>query len=128
MWEVSAVVALVARHQIRGASGEIGPVHAHSWRIRAAVRAKHLDATGWVLDFKHVGNVLRSLIASYEGTFLNDVAPFDDLNPTRENVARVIADKLAAKLDEGRARVHRVEIWEDEVCCATYFRDATSPA
>lgn len=123
MWEVSVVASLVARHQVRGVSGQSGAPHAHRWRVRVAVRAAQLDDTGWVLDFKHVGAVLRALIAPYESAFLNDVAPFDDVNPTRENVARVLADNLSAKLDDRRARVHRVEIWEDDVCCATYFRD-----
>jgi 6-pyruvoyltetrahydropterin/6-carboxytetrahydropterin synthase len=51
------------------------------------------------------------------------VPPFDDVNPTRENVARFLADELGAKLDDGRARIHALEIWEDDVCCATYVRD-----
>jgi 6-pyruvoyltetrahydropterin/6-carboxytetrahydropterin synthase len=129
MWEVSVVAPLVARHQVRGVSGQSGEAHTHRWRIRVAVRSAQLDDTGWVLDFKHLGVVLRALIAPFESAFLNDVAPFDDVNPTRENFARVLADSLAAKLDDGRARVHRVEIWEEDVCCATYFRSeiSTSP-
>ena len=97
-------------------------MHAHRWRIRAAVRAARLDGTGWVLDFTHVRAALRGVIAPYDGAFINDVPPFHDVNPTRENVARILADALAAKLDDDRARVHRVEIWEEDVCGATYFR------
>ncbi len=121
-WEVSAAVALAVRHQIRNVPPESGAVHGHRWRIRAVVRAAQLDATGWVIDFNVLRAALRALVAPYEGAFINDVAPFDDVNPTRENVARVLADGLAGRLDDGRARVHRVEIWEEDVCCATYFR------
>jgi 6-pyruvoyltetrahydropterin/6-carboxytetrahydropterin synthase len=125
MWEISAAVRVNARHQIRIVSptgNEEGAVHAHRWRIRAVVRAEQLDATGWVLDFGELAGALRALVAPYDGAFINDVAPFDDVNPTRENVARFLADTLADKLDDGRARVHSVEIWEDDVCCATYLR------
>jgi 6-pyruvoyltetrahydropterin/6-carboxytetrahydropterin synthase len=126
MWEISAAVPMAARHQIRlvsPAAGAEGRVHAHRWRIRAVVRAERLDATGWVLDFNQLAATLRALIAPYDGAFINDVAPFDDVNPTRENVARVLADRLAEKLNDGRARVHRVEIWEDDICGATYIRE-----
>ncbi len=125
MWEISTTVTLAARHQIRKVSGDGGRVHEHRWRVKAVVRAAALDETGWVFDFHVLSALLRELVAPYDGAFLNGVPPFDDLNPTRENVARVLADALAAKVDgapSSSAHVHAVEIWEDDVCCATYFR------
>jgi 6-pyruvoyltetrahydropterin/6-carboxytetrahydropterin synthase len=122
MWEISSAVNVTARHQIRNVSGEGGRLHEHRWRVRAVIRAAALDATGWVLDFGVVAARLRELVAPYDGTFMNHVPPFDDINPTRENVARFLADALAAKLDDGRVHVHAVEIWEEDVCCATYIR------
>ena len=66
--------------------------------------------------------MLRGLVEPYEHVFLNEVAPFDDLNPTAENIARVVADDLAAKIDDGRVAVARVEVWENDTCAATYYR------
>jgi 6-pyruvoyltetrahydropterin/6-carboxytetrahydropterin synthase len=123
MWEISVETVVAARHQIRGVAGEGGRVHAHRWHVRVVVRAAQLDSTGWVLDFHAVDAALAALVAPYLDTFLNDVPPFDDVNPTRENVARVIAEGLAAKVDDGRARVHRVEVSEHGHC-ASYVRDA----
>ena len=121
-WEISVETVVAARHRIRGIPGEGGRVHEHRWRVRVVVCARELDRTGWVLDFHEVDAALDALVAPYRGAFLNDVPPFDDLNPTRENVARVIGEGLAAKLDDGRARVHRVEVSEDGHC-ASYVRD-----
>src|SRR5579883_3220956 len=112
MWEISAEVTLAARHQIRGVSGEGGRVHEHRWLVRAFVRAERLDATGWVLDFHEVERMLDEIVAPYRAAFLNDIAPWDDVNPTRENLARFIAEKLAAKVDDGRARLVRVDVSE----------------
>jgi 6-pyruvoyltetrahydropterin/6-carboxytetrahydropterin synthase len=112
MWEISVETIVAARHQIRGVPGEGGRVHEHHWRIRVTVRASELDHTGWVLDFHDVEAALLAVVAPYEGGFLNDVPPFDDMNPTRENVARVLAEELGRKLDDGRARVHRVDVAE----------------
>ena len=121
MWEISAEVTLAARHQIRGVLGEGGRVHEHRWTVRAIVRAEQLDATGWVLDFHAVERALEAIVAPYRGAFLNDVAPWDDLNPTRENLARVVFERLAAKVDDGRARLVRVDVSEGG-CCASYLR------
>ena len=71
-----------------------------------------------------VGNlkVVRAQVEPYEHVFLNEIAPFDDVNPTAENIARVVADALAAKLDDDRVKVARVEVWENDTCAATYHR------
>jgi 6-pyruvoyltetrahydropterin/6-carboxytetrahydropterin synthase len=121
MWEISAEVMLAARHQIRGVPGEGGRVHEHRWTVRAVVRAEQLDATGWVLDFHAVEEAIEEIVGPYRGTFLNDVAPWDDLNPTRENLARVVFERLAARVDDGRARLVRVDVSEGG-CCASYLR------
>lgn len=124
MWEISTETTVAAAHRLRHAPGEGERLHGHNWRIRAVARARDLDASaGWVLDFNHLAAVLRELVEPYEHAFLNEIPPFDDLNPTAENVARVVADALAARVDDGRARVVRVEVWENDACCATYFRD-----
>jgi 6-pyruvoyltetrahydropterin/6-carboxytetrahydropterin synthase len=124
MWEISQETVVAAAHQLRFAPGEGERLHGHNWRIKAVVRARALDAkSGWVIDFNHLGAVLRALVEPYEHVFLNEVPPFDDLNPTAENLARVVADGLAEKLDDDRVKVARVEVWESDTCCATYFRD-----
>ena len=122
MWEVTQETQVAAAHQLRFAPGEGERLHGHNWRIKAVVRAEELDERGFVVDFNDLGKTLRDLVEPYEHVFLNEVAPFDDLNPTAENLARVVADNLAAKVDDGRVRVVRVEVWENDVCSATYFR------
>jgi 6-pyruvoyltetrahydropterin/6-carboxytetrahydropterin synthase len=122
MWEISAEILLAARHQIRGVPDEGGRVHAHRWAIKAFVRAAALDRIGWVLDFQELERALRRLVAPYEGAFINDVPPWNDVNPTRENLARFIAEGLARELGDGRARVHRVDVSEG-AHCASFLRD-----
>jgi 6-pyruvoyl-tetrahydropterin synthase len=117
MWEISAEILLAARHQIRGVLGEGGRVHSHRWRIKAFVRAAALDRVGWVIDFQQLDDALRRITAPYEGGLVNDIPPWND-----ENLARFVADALARDLDDGRARVHRVDVAED-AHCASFLRD-----
>jgi len=122
MWEITRDTVIAAAHQLRAVKGEGERLHGHNWKIRAVLRANELDARGFVADFADLGAALRAFVEPYEHVFLNEMAPFDDLNPTAENLARVVAEGLAAKLDDARVKVVRVEVWEDEHSCATYFR------
>ncbi len=112
MWEIAAETLLEARHQIRGVEGEGGAVHAHRLVVRVVVRAAELDRLGWVLDFRVLEAAMVELLRPWQGAFLNDLPPFDDVNPTRENLARHIANALGARLDGPLARVHRVDVSE----------------
>jgi 6-pyruvoyltetrahydropterin/6-carboxytetrahydropterin synthase len=122
MWEITRDTVFAAAHQLRFTKGEGERLHGHNWRVKAVVRAAELDVHGFVLDFAELGTVLRAIVEPYEHAFLNEIAPFDDLNPTAENVARIVAEQLAAKLDDGRVKVVRVEVWEDDHSAAVYHR------
>lgn len=120
MWEISTETVVAAAHQLRLAPGEGERLHGHNWRVRATVGAAELDARGFVVDFNELGPALRALVEPWEHVFLNEVAPFDDVNPTAENLARVVFDGLVAKLASARVRVVRVEVWENDACMAAY--------
>lgn len=122
MWELSSeTIVVAAAHRLRTGLGEEERAHGHLWRVRAVVRASRLDAQGFVADCNELNPRLRALLGPFEGRTLNDLPPFDDLNPTAENLARFVAVELAKVVDDGRASLHRVEVWKDDQCCATYF-------
>ena len=121
MWEISTETCVAAAHQLRLAPGEGERLHGHNWRIRITVRAERLDARGFVMDFNELLPALRATVEPYEHVFLNEVHPFDDVNPTAENIARVVFDNMSAKINDDRVRVVRLEVWENDVCAASYF-------
>jgi 6-pyruvoyltetrahydropterin/6-carboxytetrahydropterin synthase len=121
MWEISTETVVAAAHQLRLAPGEGERLHGHNWRIKATVRAAELDSRGFVMDFNELGPALRAIVEPYEHVFLNEIAPFDDLNPTAENIARVVFQNLSAKVNDARVRVLSIEIWENDTCAARYY-------
>jgi 6-pyruvoyltetrahydropterin/6-carboxytetrahydropterin synthase len=122
MWEISTETCVAAAHQLRFAPGEGERLHGHNWRIKLTVQAKELAPSGWVVDFNELAAKLRTFVEPWEHVFLNELKPFDDLNPTAENIAMVVADGMAKIFDDGRVKVTRCDVWENDVCCATYFR------
>lgn len=121
MFEISEEIAFPAAHQLRFTTGEGEFLHGHTWRVRAFVRAESLDRRGMVVDFADLHAALARILSPLSHRFLNEVPPFDDVNPSAENLARHVTVELARQLDDARVRVHRVDVWETESCCATYW-------
>ncbi len=104
-----------ATHRIRiDSRGTLEPLHAHNWRVKASLR----DARGEEAVVQ-ARVVLDAWVARHEGACFNDVAPFDTVNPTAEEVARSLAELLDRELPD--TEVRRVEIGEAAGFSATYW-------
>jgi len=105
--------------------GEPEPIHGHNFKVTAVITGDQLDGEGLLCDFHLVEQTLVEICKPFTNNNLNEVAPFDTLNPTAENIAKYIADELASKLDAAlapRAKVLSVSITEAPNCLAIYTR------
>jgi 6-pyruvoyltetrahydropterin/6-carboxytetrahydropterin synthase len=103
-----------AAHRIRvDRRGTREPSHVHNWRVEACLEAGDDDAPTAARAF------LDAWVARHEGRSFNDVPPFDQVNPTAEEVARVFATEIAKAVPA--ARLLRVEIGEAAGFSATYW-------
>jgi len=85
--------------------------------------AETLDKVGMVLDFKLIRRATNDVIEQYDHQYLNEIAPFDKLNPTAENIAATIHKAVAEQLNDERIRVCATTIWETDRACARYSED-----
>ena len=120
MFEVSIDYSFSAGHALREYKGKCENVHGHNYKVRVAVEGETLDATGLLVDFVDLRQAVRSVVDRLDHQFLNDVAPFDRLNPSAENLARYIFQELAPQVAPSGARVQAVTVWETDTSCATY--------
>jgi len=65
------------------------------------VRGAELNEIGILYDFKALKNDLSAILAPLDHTYLNDVPPFDGVNPTAEHLSRYIFDELSARAQQG---------------------------
>ena len=119
MYELTVKGHFDAAHALRGYPGECRKLHGHTWDIEVTVAAEKLDEIGIVYDFKLLKQDLAVVLDSYDHEYLNDVAPFDELSPTAENLARVIYERLSETVD-ARVRVAEVVVWESPVAKLVY--------
>jgi 6-pyruvoyltetrahydropterin/6-carboxytetrahydropterin synthase len=107
-----------AAHHLRSYRGAPEPVHGHSWRVEAVLRADELDDEGMGFDFVEVKRVLGELAGRFHHRDVNVVPPFDELSPTTEHLARWFHQELRRRL--AGADVAEVTVWEGPDCSATY--------
>lgn len=73
-----------------------GRLHGHSYRVEVRVSGPVDEAVGWVMDFADIKAAWVPLADLLDHRYLNEV---DGLgNPTSENVARWIWDRLTPSL------------------------------
>ncbi len=120
-FEVTVEVTFAASHQLRGYKADLEPLHGHNFRVEAFVDAETLPDTGYVVDFVELETTLQKVVAPYDHRHLNDIAPFDELNPTTENMARFFYQELENKLPEG-ASLARIRVWEAPTYSASFSK------
>lgn len=120
MFEVQVEYSFAAGHALRGYKGKCENVHGHNYKVQLTVAGEQLDATGMLMDFVEVKKNIKALVERLDHRFLNDVPPFDVLNPSAENIAKYFSDELEPSVKDRGLQVHAVTIWETDTTAATY--------
>ena len=121
MFEVTVEEKFASGHALRNYKGKCENVHGHNYRVEVTLAGEQLDATGLLVDFVELKKVLNVIIDRMDHQFLNDVPPFDVLNPSAENMARYVFEELEKGLaGKVPAHVSHVRLWETDTCSALY--------
>lgn len=122
MYEVNVEETFAAAHNLRNYKGKCEDLHGHNYKIRVVLAGKELDSTGLLYDFVNLKQVIRAVIASLDHKYLNELPPFDKLNPSAENLARHIYEQVARQLpaSPNGAGIASITVWETETTSATY--------
>ena len=123
MYELTVSSRFAAAHQLRNYKGRCERLHGHNWKVQVTVTARELNEIGLGMDFTEIKDALQNILESVDHHFLNDLPMFKSRNPSSENIAKWVSERLSEHLDDGNVQVARVTIWESEDACATYVRD-----
>jgi len=113
MYEVVVEQHFEAAHFLRGYKGKCENIHGHRYSVVVRIRSSVLNEIGLAYDFTDVKRYLREILARYDHASLNDIEPFDKINPSAENIASAIYHQLKTRLPAGPARLAAVEVWEN---------------
>ncbi len=121
MYELKVVSRFAAAHQLKMVAEKCENLHGHNWRVEVYLAGKELNNAGVLMDFGEIKIHLNEIIDSLDHKFLNELNLFDDGNPSSENIARYIAEKMQAKISVPGVGVSQVSVWESDDSCATYI-------
>ncbi len=124
MFEVTVEKSFAAGHYLRNYKGKCEKPHGHNYKVQLTLQGRDLDKAGLLLDFKDLKNVVGTVIERLDHQMINDLEPFQTLNPSAENLARYFYQQAGTHLGlltDGRVQVKEVTVWETDDAAATYF-------
>jgi 6-pyruvoyltetrahydropterin/6-carboxytetrahydropterin synthase len=98
--------------------------HGHNYTLEVTVKGEVDARSGFVVDLKQLKEVMQhEVLDAMDHRFLNKEVPeFATRIPTTENLAIVIWERLAPKLN--LARLHRVRVYETPDLFADFYGEA----
>jgi len=124
MWLISTESHFSAAHQLRGYQGECGGVHGHNFKVRVTVETNKLESVGFGVDFRELKLTLQNLTNKLDHKNLNELPEFKNVNPTAENIAKLIWEDLKRKIRDSipkeKVKLKEVRVWESDTNSVAY--------
>jgi len=125
MYTLKVEGAFEAAHHINDYPGKCARLHGHNWVVEAVVKGRELDELGMLVDFKDIKQTLKDILERFDHHYLNELAPFKDgVNPTAENLARIIFEELAGnEIFKRDSVLAAITVFESPKSSVTYTKD-----
>ena len=119
-YNLKIVTDFASAHTLREYPGACSRMHGHNWKVEVEVLATALDKVGMGIDFKEIKKATKQVTAELDHRYLNEIKPFDEINPTAENIAAYIYNGVSELVNNDRVQVTSVTLWETERACVRY--------
>lgn len=111
-------------HQLRGYKGKCENLHGHNYKIEIYARGSELNNIGLLVDFVELKEAADEVVNLLDHRNINEIPPFDEeLNPSAENLARFILERIAGRIGDERVQIYKVRCFETPTSVATYQVD-----
>lgn len=122
-YELFVEAGFSAAHCLKGYEGNCSRVHGHNWKVTLYVKCRELNRIGIGVDYRQIKRQLQEVLEGLDHKDLGELAPFRDVNPTSENIARYIYRELAGKIGSDEVSVSRVTVSETGSTGASYWEE-----
>jgi uncharacterized membrane protein/6-pyruvoyl-tetrahydropterin synthase len=118
---LSVIVFLTLQHRVV-LGGKLGSLHSHSCSVEIEVSPPRGDT----IPFAEIEAELKAQITPLDGKTLNDLANFQGINPTVENFAAHLYNRLSLIAAEYGAILHVVTVRESPTRAVKYLREESA--
>jgi len=119
MYQVSVRQHFDAAHYLRGYGGKCEEMHGHRFEIVVTLECEGLNDIGIAFDFAELKKHLGEILKRFDHVCMNEVSPFDSINPSSENIAVTVYQEIVGRLSG--VVVSRVEVWESPESRVAYI-------
>ena len=119
-YSISVLCSFAAAHNLRQYKGSCERLHGHNYKVEVTLSCQRLDGDGMVYDFKDLKRITKALADRLDHGYINEVKPFDEWNPSAENLCRYFYDEVSTQVADDRVRVSAVTVWETDIYRATF--------
>ena len=109
-----------AAHRLRNYRGKCENLHGHRYKVVVRVETEKLGSSGLTYDFTELKHHLRGILARFDHAYLNELPPFDQIEPSCENLATTIYNELQPHLSDSPVTLAYVEVWESPTTGVVY--------
>lgn len=113
MYILELIENFSAAHALRDYPGVCARVHGHNWKLKVVLHADQKDASGMTADYAVLRDIVLKLVHEFDHNILNDHPHFRSVNPTSENLAEYVFDRLQDQFPRG-VQLDHVQIWETD--------------
>lgn len=114
MYRVTKTMEISGAHKLNlPYTSKCENLHGHNWIVTVTCECEDCELySGMIIDFTHIKEAVQN---KFDHQYLNDIPPFDTINPTAENMARHICDLIPHCV--------YVSVQESEGNVAEYFKE-----
>ncbi|MEJ2703790.1 MAG: 6-carboxytetrahydropterin synthase, partial [Sedimentisphaerales bacterium] len=95
------------------------PAHGHDWCVIVHISSHRLDKMGLVMNFQKLKAMLNEAVKDFEEVDLDAIDYFRRNNPSAENVAKYVYERLGGRLPK-TVKLRTVSVMEEPSCWASY--------
>jgi len=120
LYEVTIKQSFSAAHTLKDIGSMCEKLHGHNFVVEVTVSSSQLTDAGILIDFKILREWTEELLRELDHRYLNEVDYFKNINPSAENIAKLIFDRIAEKAKRHNLDMSQVTVWESEDARASY--------
>ena len=121
-WHLTIKKHFSASHALRCFKGKCENLHGHNFGVEMTVSGSKLERDAQILmDFGDLKRALKEVLNTLDHKHLNEVPPFDTINPSSENLSQYIFQHVAPLVESETVTLVSITVSEKDGQSATYF-------
>ena len=122
-YTLKVLTEFASAHTLRNYPGACSRMHGHNWKLELEIQASSLNDIGIAIDFKQMKQAANRVCDRLDHQYLNDIEPFNKINPTAENIAAYLFSEIAKLINDDTIKVSAVTLWETDRACVRYTEE-----